>query len=124
MRTLEAVRAFVRYALPTMWSLGPVPVGVVPIPMFEVATTLRTLVVPETFTLVVRTLEAVREFVRYALPTMWSLGPVPVGVVPIPMFDVATRVRTFVVPETFTLVVRTFEVVREFVRYALPVMVS
>ena len=37
------------------------------------------------------------------------MAPAAVGVVPIPMFEVATRVRVFVVPATFTLVVKIFE---------------
>lgn len=42
------------------------------------------------------------------------------GFVPIPMFEVAMRVKMFEVPETFTLVVRMFEVVRALVKKALP----
>jgi hypothetical protein len=80
----EAVRAFVRYALPTTWRLAPEAAGVVPIPMFEVATIvvrfvtpeilrvgietepwkLAIFAVPETFTLVAKKLVAVREFVK------------------------------------------------------------
>ena len=37
-----------------------------------------------------------------------------------PIFDVAMSVRVFVVPETFTLVVKMFDVVSAFVMNALP----
>jgi hypothetical protein len=51
---------------------------------------------------------------------MVSCAPEAAGVVPIPMFEVTTRVKRLLVPETFTLVVKMFEVVRAFDRYAFP----
>ena len=42
------------------------------------------------------------------------------GTAPIPMLEVTMRVMVLVVPETFTLVVKMFEVVRALVKKALP----
>jgi hypothetical protein len=50
---------------------------------------------------------------------MYKFAPVE-AVVPIPMLEVAMRVKRFAVPETFTLVVKMFEVVRALVKKALP----
>ena len=98
-----------------------------PIPRFEVATrvnrfevpdaftfvvkiletrSVEVLEVPEIFTLVVKILEAVRAFVKYALPRMYRFAPA--GVVPIPMPEVATRVKVLVVV-AFTFVVNIFD---------------
>ena len=43
------------------------------------------------------------------------MGPSAGGVMPIPILEVAMRVSVLVVPETFTLVVKIFEVVNAFV---------
>jgi hypothetical protein len=71
----------------------------------------------ETFP-VATTFVAVKAFVTNALP--WTYKLVVPGTAPIPMFDVAMRVVIFEVPETFTFVVRRFDVTRALVKKALP----
>lgn len=75
---------------------------VVPILILEVAMTVMRFEVPETFTFVVKTFEAVRVFAMNVLPRTYRL--VVPGMAPIPMFEPATIVRRFVVPVIFIFV--------------------
>ena len=77
---------------------------VVPIPILEVAMTVVRFEVPETFTFVVKTFEAVRAFAMNVLPRTYRL--VAPGRAPIPMFEPATIVRRFVVPVIFIFVAK------------------
>ena len=58
------------------------------------------------------TLGVVSALEAYAFPTIYKVAPDATGVVPIPIFDTEMRVSVFVVPETFTFVVKMFEVTR------------
>jgi len=84
-----------------MYRLAPVE-PVVPIPMFDVAMSVRVFVVPETFTLVVKMLDTVRAFVTYMLPMTYRL--VVPGCAPIPMLDRATTFTMLAVLATFKFV--------------------
>ena len=110
-KTFGVVKALETKTFPWTYRLAPVGEGVVLIPNEVNPTRVVRFVVPATFTLVVKMLEAVNAFEAKAFPTIYNLGPEAVGNVPIPMFEVATRVRRLEVPATFTLVVKMLDTV-------------